>query len=102
MYHHDELIFFKFEIFCKSCIENFLYILNFNEMISSSQCSKLVAAFLYCVFWHCTGISGESAIFFDSVEVVGELVHGNIGRAERQLQNLENLRNEPDVASEEP
>ena len=36
------------------------------------------------------------------VDPRNERVIAYIGRAERQLQNLENLRNEPDVASEEP
>jgi tetratricopeptide (TPR) repeat protein len=36
------------------------------------------------------------------VDPRNERIIAYIGRAERQLQNLENLRNEPDVASEEP
>ena len=36
------------------------------------------------------------------IDPQNERIIAYIGRAERQLQNLENLRNEPDVASEEP
>jgi hypothetical protein len=36
------------------------------------------------------------------VDPRNERIIAYIGRAEQQLENLENLRNEPDVASEEP